>query len=73
MALVLEMGPLVRHSTFSESVFAYDRIFKYSRECPLTPIHLQIKVYYESLEPYGSHLLVGKRCVRLSPLSPNEV
>lgn len=47
-ALLLSVGPLVTHSTFSESDYVYDHIFNYSREHMLMLIHLQIVVRVRS-------------------------
>lgn len=72
--LLLEVGPLVTHSTFSESDYVYDHIFNYFRKHMSMLIHLQIKERCESWEPYGSHLQRGKRCVKfLTPLAPNKI
>ena len=73
-ALLLEVGPLVTHSTFSESGYVYDHIFNYSREHMLMLIHFEIGKRCESQEPYGSHLQRGKRCVKfLTSLAPNKI
>jgi len=39
-ALLLEVHPLLVHSTFNESDYVYDHIFNYSREHMLMLIHL---------------------------------
>lgn len=73
-APLLELGPLVTHSTFSASDYVYDHIFNYSREHMLMLIHLQIEEHCESQEPYGFHLQREKRCVEfLTPLAPNKI
>lgn len=73
-ALLLEVGALVTHPTFSESDYVYDHIFNYSREHMLMLIHLLIEEHCESREPYGFHLQRGKRCVKfLTPLAPNKI
>lgn len=72
--LLLDVGLLVTHSTFSESGSVCDHIFNYSREHMLTLIHFQIEECCESREPSGSHLQRGKRCVTLlTPLTPNKI
>lgn len=41
-ALLLEVGPLITHSTFIASDYVYDHIFNYSKEHMLMLIHLRI-------------------------------